>query len=114
MPLLQPNTERRPLRYGGNQCKPPDALILSPVNHAASSEARKTTAGATSSGRPNRAPSGGVAAAPSASGRPTKPIRRLTSLSIRHGATVLTWIFRGPNSFESASVIVSIAPLVAE
>src|SRR5258705_12241760 len=57
MALLQPNTERRLRRYGGNQCKPPDALILSPVNHAASSEARKTATGATSSGRPKRAPS---------------------------------------------------------
>src|SRR5215510_3518486 len=114
MPLLQPNTERRPLRYGGNQCKPPDALTLSPVNQAASSEARNTTVGATSSGRPNRAPSGVVAAAASASGLPTKPIRRLPSVSTRPGATALTRIFRGPNSFESAIVIVSMAPLVAE
>src|SRR5215469_4677455 len=41
----------------GNQRKPPDALILSPVIHAASSEARKTTTGATSCGCPKRAPS---------------------------------------------------------
>src|SRR5215475_9608092 len=113
MPLLQAKTERRRQRYAGHQCQPPDALILSPVNHDASSEASKTTAGATSSGRPNRAPSGVAAAAASPSGLPTKPIRRLPSVLIRPGATVFTRIFRGPNSFESAIVIVSMAPLVA-
>jgi hypothetical protein len=76
MPLLQQHTARRPPRDGGHQCKPPEALTRSPVNQAASSEARNTTVGATSSGRPKRAPSGVVAAAASPSGLPTKPIRR--------------------------------------
>ena len=40
----------------------PDALILSPVNHAASSEARNTTTGAISLGGAKRAPSGVAAA----------------------------------------------------
>jgi hypothetical protein len=44
---------------------------------------------------------------------PTNPILRLPSVSIRPGATALTRIFRGPNSFESATVSVSMAPLVA-
>jgi hypothetical protein len=32
------------------QCRPPEALILSPVSHAASSDARNTTTGAISCG----------------------------------------------------------------
>src|SRR6266851_4942143 len=56
------------------QCRPPEALIRSPVSHAAPSDARKTMTGAISSGLPNLAPSG-VADAPAfPASLPTNPL----------------------------------------
>ena len=70
--------------------------------------------GAISSGLPNLAPSG-VAAAPSfPAALPTKPLSWLPSVSTSPGTTVLTRMFRGPSSFASAFVTVSMAPLLAE
>src|SRR6266446_5180388 len=96
------------------QCRPPEALIRSPVSHAAPSDARKTMTGAISSGLPNLAPSG-VADAPTfPASLPTNPISLLPSVSTRPGATTLTRMFRGPSSLANAIVRVSTAPLVAE
>ena len=87
--------------------------MLSPVNQAESSDARKTTAGAMSSGIPTR-PSGVLATA-SLPGRTRKEICRGGTLGLGQARCYrVHLIFLGPSSFERTRVTESIALFVAE
>src|SRR6185436_12968835 len=91
---------------------PPAMSSVSPVIHAASSEARNTAAGAISRGWPMR-PSGvrdsmSLRISPS-----TKPPDRAPSVSTMPGLIAFTRMLRGPSSEASVRVSESTAALVA-
>jgi hypothetical protein len=85
---------------------------VSPVIHADSDDARKTTAGAMSSGWPMR-PSGVSASVSLRKSPPMMPAVCVPSVSTTPGLIALTRILRGPSSLASYFVIVVTAPLVA-
>src|SRR5437588_1960709 len=109
-----PNDNWTDLHNHADQRSPPDTLSVSPVTHAAASEARYSTAGAMSSGLPER-PSGVSATSCRSKSVPmTTPMSITPSVSVKPGFTALTRMPRGPSSRASACVSVSTAPLVRE
>src|SRR4051794_35460813 len=90
---------------------PPETKIVSPVIQRASSDARKETGGAMSSGCPTR-PSGVAATAPLSKSLSTIPAEWVPSVMTRPGLIALTRMLRCASSLASVFVIVSTAPLV--
>src|ERR1700730_18192261 len=99
---------------GGTQqpqsLEPPSTCTVSPVIQRASSDARKATTGAMSSGWATRF----SACMPSVASRPASVLAKLDmSVSTTPGATALTRMPRGPRTEAKCLTSVSTAPLVA-
>src|SRR5262249_27086180 len=94
------------------QRNPPEMVRASPVVQPESADARKTTAGAMSSGWPIL-PSGVCTSACFWKSLPEMPAACRPSVSITPGQTALTRILRGPNSWARERVIAFTAALVA-
>src|SRR5258708_25127601 len=90
--------------------EPPSTRMVSPVIQRASSEARKATTGAMSSGCATRF----SACMPSATSRPASVLMKVDmSVSTTPGATALMRMPREPRAEAKCFTSVSIAPLVA-